>query len=309
MVYNYQDILPFQVLQREPGKDFAEVRKDELRDHKFKIGGPHYYYDGYGKPFYVGDIWVMAGENNMQGLGNKIDFFTMEELQQSVTHDAALLYDSSEHWRRFRQDPSHEPGKSRRVFLRQDVKSNFFCPNILKPGGASLAPAFVNTLNDINSGIPIGLVACAKQNSTIDDWETNSKDPDSSLYGAMLDKIKKVGGRIAGVLWYQGESDAFDSARAKIYGKLFQAWVSQLREDLSQPNLPVVFVQIGPYNLESSEHRNNWKKIQAAQFEMFGQSPYTAGVASMDAMLDSSRDLSASGLSLVGRRLALAADK
>ncbi|OBZ86789.1 hypothetical protein A0J61_05162, partial [Choanephora cucurbitarum] len=110
-------------------------------------------------------------------------------------------------------------------------------------------------------------------------------------------------------LWYQGESDAFDSARAKIYGKLFQAWVSQLREDLSQPNLPVVFVQIGPYNLESSEHRNNWKKIQAAQFEMFGQSPYTAGVASMDAMLDSSRDLSASGLSLVGRRLALAADK
>ncbi|OBZ81805.1 hypothetical protein A0J61_10147 [Choanephora cucurbitarum] len=308
MIYNIDDIRPYQVLQRAYGKDYAVVSKHKDVNLQFTIGGPHYFCGG-SCPFYVGDIWVMAGGSNMQGLGYKTDFFTMKMLQQPVEHDEAFLFDSSEQWRNFENDPSHELTKSSRAVHDNAFGSLNKFIHDYDCKGASLAPAFVNTYKEINPGVPIALVPCAQDESTSDNWETNSKDPNSSLYGAMLDKIRGIGGKIAGILWYQGESDAKDSTRAKKYDAFFRSWVSELRKDLKQPNLPVAFVQIGLHNFTKPELKENWKKIQHAQFEMFGRSPYIAGIASSDAVLDVFYNLSAIGLSLVGRRLAYAADK
>ncbi|OBZ87592.1 hypothetical protein A0J61_04359 [Choanephora cucurbitarum] len=288
-MYDFENIAPYQVLKCKRGEDHLSVQKQGHNLQQFKVGGPYYYGNDQTKPFYVGEIWVLAGEGNMQGLGYRTEPFTMKTLQQPVNHDKAFLYDSSEHW----------------TF---DGFTGKFS-EALKFRGASLAPAFVNKFGEKHNGVPIGLIPCAQENSSLIDWEAVCEDPDMSLYNAMLDKTKKAGGDITGVLWYQGESDALDSTRAENYGESFQNWMSRLRQDLDQPELPIVFVQLGSHQFVSPEVKENWKKIQAAQFEMFGQSSYTAGVASVDAGLDSSCNLSASGLSLVGRRLALAADK
>ncbi|KAI8367227.1 SGNH hydrolase-type esterase domain-containing protein [Choanephora cucurbitarum] len=305
MRYEFENISPNQVLQREPDKDHT-VFDHFGYDRKYSIGGPHCYSH---TNFYVGDVWVMAGQNNMQGLGHKVDPFSMAELHQPVNHDKVFLYDSSEQWRKFNKNPSHELGKSISTINQKLRELNTTHSYELRYRGASLAPAFVNMFKELCPELPIGLIACAQVHSTSADWDPTSKDPDTSLYGAMLNKIEKAGGKIAGVLWYQGESDIKDTSKAENYGAFFQKWISELRRDLDQPKLPIVFVQIGSLDLHIPELKENWKKIQEAQLKFFDQDPYIAGVASVDADLDSSYELSASGLSLVGRRLALAADK
>ncbi|KAI8367228.1 SGNH hydrolase-type esterase domain-containing protein [Choanephora cucurbitarum] len=310
MTYSYDSITPYQVLQRDLDKNSVSVRLEGHDLQQFDVGGPHYYFDDQrAKPFYVGDIWVMAGGDNMEGLGDMFDIFTFKTLNEPVYHDKAFLYNFLEEWQIFTEDPSHDSALSPRTVHQGFPNFNATLSPIHANVGASLAPAFVNRFKELCPELPIGLIACAQVHSTSADWDPTSKDPDTSLYGAMLDKIKKVDGRIAGVLWYQGESDIKDTSKAENYGAFFQKWISELRKDIDQPNLPVVFVQMGPHSIQSPISRENWKKIQNDQFKMFGQSPYTAGVASLDAMQDISYNLSTAGLSLVGRRLALAADK
>ncbi|OBZ88023.1 hypothetical protein A0J61_03928 [Choanephora cucurbitarum] len=309
MVFRLSDVAKHQVLQRDFDKDSISVLLEGGGTQELETGGLYYLIDDEDITFRVGDIWVMAGQDNMQGLGDIFDAFTMKNLQQPVRHDEVSLYDSSEHWRKFDQDPLHELNKSPRTIHHALPGLIAKHPHTLEFKGASLAPGFVNAFKEINADVPIGLVACAQEQSTSEVWKATNKGPKSSLYGIMLDKIGKIGGRVAGVLWYQGESDAIKSTKVDNYGLFFQSWISELRKDLNQPNLPVVFVQIGSHNIVSPEVKENWKKIQEAQFGFFGQSPYVAGVASLDAALDSSHILSAAGLSLIGKRLAYAADK
>src|SRR6202023_1447306 len=63
------------------------------------------------------------------------------------------------------------------------------------------------------TGIPVGLVPCAHGGTSMDQWSPALKDREGdSLYGSMYRRFVAVGGRVRGVLWYQGESDA--SAKA-----------------------------------------------------------------------------------------------
>lgn len=59
---------------------------------------------------------------------------------------------------------------------------------------------------------------------------------------AMLTSLQETGVnyRVAGLLWMQGESDAFDANLSKAYETNFRTLVDSLRRDLHVPNLPVV---------------------------------------------------------------------
>ncbi|OBZ81804.1 hypothetical protein A0J61_10146 [Choanephora cucurbitarum] len=308
-MYRFDDIEPYQVLLCDLNKTFATVSRQGYKIKQFSLGGPYYFEGGWDKPFYVGEIWAMAGGGNMQGQGYLTDPFIRRSLKQPVRHGNAILYDSSERWLKFEKDPSHELAKSPRAVYHRYTGATVHHSHALNFLGASLAPEFVNVCKESFKKHAIALIPCAQEGSTSEDWEVTSKNECNSLYGVMLDRIRKIGGRITGVLWYQGESDAKHSALAESYGVFLQNWISKLRNDLNEPKLPLAFVQIGSHDLESPEIRENWKKMQDAQFKLFEHSSYIAGVASLDAGLDSSCHLSAVGLSLVGRRLAYAADK
>ncbi len=59
------------------------------------------------------------------------------------------------------------------------------------------------------TGVPIGLVACAHGGTSMEQWNPAKKDEGGkSLYGSMLRQFQLAGGKVKGVLWYQGESDA-----------------------------------------------------------------------------------------------------
>ncbi len=74
---------------------------------------------------------------------------------------------------------------------------------------------------------PVGLIETALGGSTISRWHPET----GKLYANMLDKIRKTGGKYAGVLWYQGCSDG-DPASAPGYLESFTRMVTALRREL-----------------------------------------------------------------------------
>ena len=74
--------------------------------------------------------------------------------------------------------------------------------------GAGLGLPFAVALVE-STGVPVGLVACAHGGTSMEQWNPAKKEQGGkSLYGSMLRQVKLAGGKVKGVLWYQGESDA-----------------------------------------------------------------------------------------------------
>src|SRR5262249_9526759 len=81
------------------------------------------------------------------------------------------------------------------------------------------------------TGVPIGLVATAHGGTSMKRWDPALRDEGGkSLYGSMLGQFRRAGGRVRGVLWYQGESDANPEA-AREYPRVFASFINSVRAD------------------------------------------------------------------------------
>jgi sialate O-acetylesterase len=97
----------------------------------------------------------------------------------------------------------------------------------------------------------------------MDQWSPSLKDQGgASLYGGMLRRFRAAGGRIAGVLWYQGESDANPKAMP-VFAAKFQSLIEAIRVDFQQPDLPFYYVQIGRHVNDANV--DEWHAVQDAQ--------------------------------------------
>ncbi|KAI8327884.1 SGNH hydrolase-type esterase domain-containing protein [Blakeslea trispora] len=307
MHYKIDQLQPNQVLQRDPVSNGIRIIVDRENSVSFTSGGP-YFLQNKG-PFYVGDVWVMAGQSNMRGHGLYYNPFTQQDLREESSHPQLFLFNSSEEWQPFTRDPSHRLASSPRTVHHTLPDPTVRNPTLLTYRGASLTNGFANTYQMLHPNIPLGLIACAHGGTSLYDWRPTVNESDTSLYGAMIDKIKKNGNHIRGILWYQGESDATDPSFASHYAHTFKHWLSSVRTDLQNPNLPVVIVQIGPHRLDKPDMVDLWNIVQDQQCQLFGLTPYTAGITSIDADLDDRLHLSAKSLSVIGKRLAYAAEK
>ena len=98
------------------------------------------------------------------------------------------------------------------------------------------------------TGVPVGLVACAHGGTSMEQWDPAKKgEGGNSLYGSMLRQVKLAGGKVKGVLWYQGESDANRRGLRRSIPRVFADFIAAVRSDFDQPELPFYFVQIGRF--------------------------------------------------------------
>lgn len=249
----------------------------------------------------VGDLWVLAGQSNMQGVGDLIDVQKPSELIHS--------FDMADHWG-VAQEPLHTlvnaadrihwprnkekqqvryEGEQLRIFLEQRTK------------GAGLGLPFAAEILR-RTGVPIGLVPCAHGGTSMDEWDPGLKMKGSdSLYGSMLRRFKAVGGRIKGVLWYQGESDANPKA-APEFGAKFEKFVTAVREDFAQPDLPFYYVQIGRH--VSSANVSEWNAVQETQRKAEPAIPRVGMVPAVDLSLDDGIHVSTQDHKRLGVRFA-----
>lgn len=139
-------------------------------------------------------------------------------------------------------------------------------------GLAGFGPAltFAQTLVSRDSNQLIGLIPCAKNGSSMADWQRSFSE--ESLYGSCLKRVRAAStmGTLSGILFFQGESDAIDPAQFPSLRPAADAWADKFaifaygfRQDVGAPNLPFVYAQLGqPDDLEGLP---NWDLVKQQQ--------------------------------------------
>lgn len=107
--------------------------------------------------------------------------------------------------------------------------------------GAGLCEEFARCYEKAHPGKEVGLIPCAVGGTAIGKWA-----PGSDLYQQAVKraKIAMKSGKIEGILWHQGESNAKDSAAA--YGKALKELMAGLRKELDAEKAPVVVGELLP---------------------------------------------------------------
>lgn len=253
------------------------------------------------------DIWVLAGQSNMQGYGlltgpQKLDprilvFGLNNEWMPPTppTHRvftaAAPVYKAT-----IREK---NPGITDEAWKTMEEGERKTPSNTTGPD-RTFAEAIVNA-----TGRRIGLLPCALGSTSMADWDPAKRDlGDHSLYGTMIERIRRVGGKVKGVLWYQGESDAGSAPTLAAFSPAFLNLVDSLRRDTGNPDLPFLYVQISRFCLESQELAPGWDALREQQRALAGARKNVWMVPAIDLPLDDLIHIGAPGQARLGRRLA-----
>lgn len=171
------------------------------------------------------EIFILAGQSNMAGRGgvngNRWDHFIPPECRPSPS---ILRLSAGLRWH-----VAREP-------LHSDIDTNKTC-------GVGPGMPFANAVLADGAAAPlIGLVPCAVGGTKIGEWARGTH-----LYNNLVRRGRVAvegGGRLAAMVWYQGESDTVLEADAREYGGRLRRLISDLRRDLKDPNMIVIQVVI-----------------------------------------------------------------
>ncbi len=253
---------------------------------------------------YVGDVWFLAGQSNMEGLGNLVNASTPHPMVRAFyMRDEWDIAKDKLHFLPEAVDRVHNnygtgPDRPSKASLEK-VRNR-----IVK--GASLAVAFGKEMYK-RTKVPQGLVACAHGGTSMAQWSPSLQNKGGdSFYGAMMRRYKKLAQPIAGILWYQGESDANPDA-ASMYTNKMTELVDAARSDMNIPLLPWFMVQIGCH--ASQESPVSWNNIQEQERNLPDVITELDVVPSIDLELDDGIHIGADGQKTLGKRMARVADK
>ncbi len=136
--------------------------------------------------------------------------------------------------------------------------------------GFGPALSFAKTLVAQDSNQIIGLIPCAKEGSSITDWQKSLND--QTLYGSCVKRVRAASqmGTVSGILFFQGEADTIDpqkyptlNPQAEVWAEKFATFAYNFRTDIGDPDLPLVYAQlVQPKDLEGLP---NWALVQAQQ--------------------------------------------
>lgn len=170
-------------------------------------------------------IFILSGQSNMSGRGGvKHNHWDGVVPPQCSPNNAIHRFSAHLQW-----VPAKEP-------LHADIDSKKVC-------GVGPGMSFANAVKDCVG--EVGLVPCAVGGSAIKEWARGTH-----LYENMIRRSKAAaavsGGRIAAMLWYQGESDTSSIHNVDAYKVNMENLISDVRRDLNLPHLPIIQVSSPP---------------------------------------------------------------
>ena len=211
------------------------------------VGGP-YEVTVNGETFrdiYVGDVWVLAGQSNMEGVG-----WLTEEDRRFVSDPAVRNFAMDDHWCEARH-------RLHRPWLAVDKVHTEVIP--CNPGndpenrGVGPGLSFAQAMKEV-TGVPQGLLCCAHGGTTLEQWDPEKQElgGDKSLFAAMVRRFRVNGSHVKGIFWYQGCSEAM-SHKANTFTESTVRLFCEMRKVLRQ--IPIVQVQIANVTVA---HQNDW---------------------------------------------------
>ncbi len=185
---------------------------------------------------YVGDIWILAGQSNMEGNG----IYRECDRHPEPDREIRAFYMMGQ-WG-VAAHPLHTPWKAVDRIHRE-------LPGLDESGssyrGVGPGLMFAQQMKRI-TGVPQGVLCCAHGGTTLEQWSPALADEgENSLLGSLLKTVERCGGRAAGLFWYQGCSEAMSG-----YGKPVEEFsertlaLFRLIRDRLDSELPIVQAQI-----------------------------------------------------------------
>lgn len=118
-----------------------------------------------------------------------------------------------------------------------------------KIAGVGLGASFGKAIADAFPDAQIGLIPCAVGGTSIDKWKKGDKLYEEAIRRT---KIAMKHGKLAGILWHQGESDSGVAEKRAAYPDKLEQLIANLRADLNAPDVPFVLGQLGPFHAAKS---------------------------------------------------------
>ena len=229
----------------------------------------------------VGDLWVIAGQSNAVGYGRGPIHDPPELGVHLLRHDGS--WDLASH-------PFNDATASIHPENRDDAN----------PGHSPFL-AFGRIVRRA-TGYQVGLLMAALGGSPLSAWDV---EDDGYLTRNMLRIVATAGGRVRGILWYQGESDTTSSA-APDYLARFTRTVAAWRDLLNDAALPVLTVQLNRLTTQPDWETTDegWGQVRDAQRRAAATIPGVYVAPALDAPLSDSIHNSPVGNLLIGARLA-----
>ena len=247
------------------------------------------------KDVLVGDVWIAAGQSNMQGCG-----VAVRALPKVAAVRAFMMDDR---WRVAR-DPIHNMWDCVDQ-VHVDIRGGVRPPRPKVPNtGVGPSVAFAQEMWR-RTKAPQGILACAHGGTSMAQWNPALGNlGGKSLYGATLRRLAKNGGRVAGVIWYQGESDARGPA-VEAYTEKTKALIAAFRRDAGDGALPFALVQISRV-VSGDFDSTGWNAVQDRERLLPRDVRGVTTVPAIDLDLDDLIHISGPEHERLGRRLAQA---
>ncbi|MFA7334757.1 MAG: sialate O-acetylesterase [Kiritimatiellia bacterium] len=254
------------------------------------------------KQFFVGDVWLLAGQSNMEGCGTMTG--------AAKTHPLVRAFSMRREWRLAKDplhicpespDACHNQGKQLTPPEAGDRRRQ-------NPKGVGPGIFFAREML-AKSGVPQGLICTAHGGTSMAQWDPKRKTlGGESLYASMLMSLQATGQPVSGILWYQGESDANDAA-VNLYTERMKELVAATRRDFKQPSLPWIVVQIGRFFGDATSPPRAWNSIQEQQRLLPRSIRNLDVVAAIDLALDDLIHVGSAAFPTLAGRMAGVADR
>lgn len=236
----------------------------------------------------VGEVWLAAGQSNMQMPFDWLPKAVKAERMQSINEPYIRFAKTAPYFSDTPQEDYPYGPKVNKVvwpsgsYEEKGVHRVRYMPMV----SFYFAQELYRELN-----VPIGIIAVAYSGTRIRSWMTEEAievaapaalnnpgtgaNQPAGCYNRMIHPARNY--TIRGVIWYQGEDDTkIDSAgdRPDQYRKLFPALIRSWRSIFKNPDMPFYFVQLCQFN-QSGSH--DWPALRSAQ--QMGLSEPNTGMA------------------------------
>lgn len=179
-------------------------------------------------------IFLMAGQSNMVGLG-------FIEARDTIANHRILSINHSMNWI-YGKEPIHFYEKK---YIGLDC-------------GLSFASKIIDSIPE---GFSVAIIPCAVGGSSIQNWINNDTIRGVPLLDNLKNKINfsKKFGKIKGVIWHQGESDATQELIPKYQNSLI-SMINLFRDFTNNDSLPIVLGELGNF-INLKERQEKWNSI------------------------------------------------
>jgi len=179
-------------------------------------------------------VFIMAGQSNMAGRA-------FVEPQDTIS-DRQIISINKENRLILAKEPLH-----------------FYQPKVT---GLDCGMSFARELiPHLDKNTVILLLPCAVGGSSIDFWLNDSIFNGVHLKSNFMEKVElaKKYGTLKGILWHQGESDAFED-KIPVYKSKLNELFTFFRKYTGNDSLPIILGELGSYTV-SEKMKANWNSI------------------------------------------------